>query len=274
MLFEEARTTVQQLLAPLSIDDFLDRALVGGFLKIPAPQATTPTDARTKTELLGPAPDRMLLEAHHLAPNLTFHSANPAGPAPSLESVRDAEDFRARIEQFHVRNYSVRFPELRPLSLAVDKVARALEMLLHQPVSVSAFWSRGGMRAPVHYDDHDLIVVQLRGPKRWYISNKPSELNNPWRGIPGDPDTLDSHSVMDVSPGDRLYLPRGTLHSVDSGEESLHLAIGFTPLTAREAMIAAIDHLSDLDRSLRATIGGRLGFQLLGAGLDRMTPAL
>jgi bifunctional lysine-specific demethylase and histidyl-hydroxylase MINA len=274
MLFEEARATIQQFLAPLPVDDFLDRVLVGGFVKIPRPEGATRTESASRTELLGAAPDRVLLDAFHLAPKLTFHSANPAGPPPSLESVRNAEDFRTRIEQFHARNYSLRFPELRPLSPAVDKMARALEMLLHQPVTVSAFWSRGGMRAPVHYDDHDLVVIQLRGPKRWYISNKPSELTNPWRGIPSGTDTLDSHATIDVSPGDMLYLPRGTRHSVDSGEESLHLAVGFTPLTVREALIAAIDRLSELDPALRATIGGRLGFQLLGGAVDGMAPAV
>jgi bifunctional lysine-specific demethylase and histidyl-hydroxylase MINA len=268
MKFEDALGTLHQFLSPFSVDDFLDRTLSGGFQKI----SETGTSARAG--LLGPDPQRVLLEAFQLAPKLTFHSANPLGPPPSLEQVRDTEDFRQRMEQFHSRNYSVRFPDLRPLSPAADSVARAIEMLLHQPVTVSAFWSRGGMRAPVHYDDHDLLVVQLRGPKRWYISNRPSELNNPWRGIPGSPQVLESHATLDVSPGDMLYLPRGTLHSVDCGAESVHLAIGFTPLTLREAMIASIDHLSDLDQTLRTTIGGRLGFQLASSRFERMAPAL
>jgi hypothetical protein len=55
-----------------------------------------------------------------------------------------------------------------------------------------------------------------------------------------------------------MYLPRGTFHTVDSDTESVHLAIGFTPLTLREAVIAALDHLSDMNRPLRATLAGRL----------------
>ena len=71
-------------------------------------------------------------------------------------------------------------------------------------------------------------------------------------------------------PGDVLYLPRGTLHSVESDQESLHLAIGFTPLTVRDAVLAALDHLSDLDPALRAPVGGRVAFQLKGAGFERL----
>jgi len=126
------------------------------------------------------------------------------------------------------------------------------------------------MRAPVHHDDHDLLVVQLRGHKRWYLSQKPSELPNAWRGIPGEAPELGPHATVDVRPGDLVYLPRGTLHSVDSDTESLHVAIGFTPLTAREALIAALDHLSDHDQSLRLTLGNRLPFQLRGPGFERL----
>jgi hypothetical protein len=74
-----------------------------------------------------------------------------------------------------------------------------------------------------------------------------------------------------LNPGDALYLPRGTYHTVDSDIVSLHVALGFTPLTAREALIAAVDHLSDLDRSLRCTVGGRLAHQLGGIGFDNLT---
>jgi len=264
MLFPEAQSTLQQLLAPLTLDEFLDRTLSGGLCRIDG------VGAAQRAALLGPDPRAVLINAFQLAPKLTFHSANPSGPAPSLAAVADAADFRVRIEQFHARNYSVRFPELRALWPQLDRLARALELMLHQPVTTSAFWSRGGMRAPVHYDDHDLIVVQLLGEKRWYVANS-SDLPNTWRGIPSDTVELGSHTSFDVRPGDVVYLPRGTLHSVTSDGESLHLSIGFTPLTLREALIAALDQLSDVDETLRATVGGRLAYQLRGVGVERLT---
>ncbi|HEV2228474.1 MAG TPA: cupin domain-containing protein [Steroidobacteraceae bacterium] len=262
MLFPEAQRILQQLLAPLTLDEFLDKTLSGGLQRIDG------AGAAERIALLGPDPRAVLLGAFHLAPKLTFHSANPSGPAPSLAGVADADDFRARIGQFHARNYSVRFPELRTLWPQLDRVARALELMLHKPVTTSAFWSRAGMRAPVHYDDHDLIVVQLLGEKRWYVANS-SDLPNTWRSVPATVE-LGPHTSFDVHPGDLVYLPRGTLHSVTSEGESLHASIGFTPLTLREAIIAALDQLSDVDRTLRTTVGGRLAYQLQGAGLERL----
>jgi bifunctional lysine-specific demethylase and histidyl-hydroxylase MINA len=266
MNFQDAQRTLQQYLAPLTLDEFLDSVLTGGFRKIDG------DGSGAKTALLGADPESLLLGAFHLAPQLSFHSANPAGPPPSLQSVAGAADFQRRIAEFHARNYSVRFPELRPVSPPLDRLARALEMLLHQPVTASAFWSRGGMRAPVHYDDHDLLVVQLRGTKRWYVSGRPSDLHNTWKGIPEKPPVLGPQDGFDMLPGDMVYLPRGTYHSVDSDQGSLHVSIGFVPLTVREAIIAALDHLSDLDRGWRTTIGGRLAFQLRGPGLEKLTP--
>lgn len=264
MVLEDARRRVAAFLSPLDVDTFLGAGLAGGYLLVRQ-------DARAaRGGLLGPDPQAVLAGAVHLANDLTYHSANAAGPPPSLAGVTDAADFRSRIAAFHARNYSVRFPDLRPLSPAVDALARALEMLIHQPVTASAFWSRGGMRAPVHYDDHDLIVVQLQGTKRWYVANQPSQLFNTWKGVSGNPPDLGTHDVVDLAPGDLMYLPRGTFHTVDSDTESVHLAMGFTPLTLRAAIIAALDHLSDMNRPLRATVAG----QMADLSPDTLAPAM
>lgn len=260
----EAEQRLGRFLAPLTLDTFLGEALGGGFRLVRH-------DGRSsRAGLLGDDPQGALAGAVRLAPELTYHSANASGPAPSLAGVTDAADFRGRIDAFHARNYSVRFPDLRPLSTELDALARALEMLIHAPVTASAFWSRGGMRAPVHYDDHDLIVVQLQGTKRWYVATRPSELFNTWKGVSGNPPDLGAHEVVDLAPGDLMYLPRGTFHTVDSDTESVHLAIGFTPLTLREAVIAALDHLSDMNRPLRATLAGRME----GADTQGLAPAV
>ncbi|MBS0419826.1 MAG: hypothetical protein JSR66_19095 [Proteobacteria bacterium] len=261
-MFEDAQRTVAKFLAPLTVDDFLGRVLQGGVHKIET------ADALGRTGILGADPSAVLTAATQLAPKLTYHSANASGPPPSLAAIADAADFRRRIEQFHARNYSVRFPELRSLWRPLDILARAFEALLHQPVTTSAFWSRGGMKAPVHNDDHDLIITQLRGTKRWYVSSGPSELYNTWENIPGRPPELGPHQVIDLHPGDVLYVPRGTNHTVDSDTESVHLGLGFTPLTVRQTLIAAIDHLSDFDRRWRMSVGGNLPVQLQGTGMQ------
>jgi hypothetical protein len=85
---------------------------------------------------------------------------------------------------------------------------------------------------------------------------------------------MGAHEPVEVGPGDLLYLPRGTKHCVDALADSIHLSIGFVPLTLREAIIAALDHLSDLDRTFRQTVGGRLALSVKSNDFGQLSPAI
>ena len=118
MKLEDAQRRLGEFLSPLDVDAFLGEGLAGGFRLVRH-------DARSsRAGLLGPDPEALLASAVHLASDLTYHSANASGPPPSLAGVADAADFRERISAFHARNYSVRFPDLRPLSPELDALAR------------------------------------------------------------------------------------------------------------------------------------------------------
>ena len=258
MIFPEARDTLERILSPLSLGEFLDDVLLGGVVKIPG---NADCD---RAQLLGKDPKRLLLEHFdYLSPRITCHGAQPLGPPPAIQRVADADEFEAKIGEFHSLGYTVRLPDLRSVAPDLDLFSRALEFFLHKPVEAAAvFWSRGDAKAPIHYDEYDLIVIQIEGAKRWFISDSQSALPNTWKGLAEEPPVLDPYSVIEVGPGDLLFIPRGTPHRVDALETSIHISIGFLPLTVRDAIIATIDHLSDLDKSLRETVGSRLAFSV------------
>jgi bifunctional lysine-specific demethylase and histidyl-hydroxylase MINA len=253
MIESEARELLERIFDPQPLDPFLDEIVGKRFVKI------APRDPAARM-LLGPNPENLILNAFaHLAPKLGCHAAKPLAPPPPIGAVANAWAFKARIDAFHANGYTVRLPEMRVLAPDLDRFLRALELTFHQPVKAEAFWSRGDAAAPVHYDDYDIIVIQLRGRKRWFISTDPSPLPNEWKTILNAAPALERFAEVEVGPGDMLYLPRGTTHRVDALSDSLHLSIGFVPLTLREAILACLDHLSDLDRPLRETIGARAG---------------
>lgn len=268
MLLTDAERLFDRFLAPVTTREFLARLADGGWWALPA------SAAPERRGLLGSDPAQTLTGATAIAPELTFHSDNATGPAPALRHVESAADFRRLVEAFHTRHYSVRFPGLRPYAPALDTLCRAFEALLHKPVTASAFWSAAGMQAPVHADDRDLLVVQLVGRKRWFVASAPAGLENAWDRIPGTPWALGEHTRLEVAPGDLIYLPRGTVHAVDGEDTSIHVAIGFTPLTVREALIACIDHLSDLERGWRTTVAPFLGQQMASGRLDALPDVL
>jgi bifunctional lysine-specific demethylase and histidyl-hydroxylase MINA len=257
MILQDAHILFQKILAPMPLDVFLDSVLGQRFIKI-AGNAQSP-----RAHLFGEDPIQLTLQNFEvLAPRIGCHSEAPRGPHPTIEPVASAEAFKTKIEAFYDLGYTVRLRDIRRLSLALDEFLRAMESIFHVPVSVEAFQSRGDARAPVHHDDYDIIVIQLVGRKRWYISTEHSELPNVWKTIPESAPTLGPHEIVEVDVGDLLYLPRGTKHRVDALSDSFHLSIGFIPVTMREALIAAIDHLSEFDRTFRESVDSRLALSI------------
>jgi mannose-6-phosphate isomerase-like protein (cupin superfamily) len=247
MNVDEAEAILKDILEPLPLETFfnaLGRTVLdsrGG-------------PAHARAALFGDDPMRTALAAHSTrSEKLDCHGVSPSLPPPGPRKVADEGEFEKLIEAYHQRDYTVRIPEVVPLSPPLQRFARALELLLHQPVDASLFWSKAGAGAIVHYDNRDNLVFQLHGRKRWYVSTEPPGLQNNWKHI-GEPlAQLQRHRAIDVGPGDLLYIPRGTPHTVDSASESLHLAVLFVPTTLRDALIAAIDHMSDSDRAWRET---------------------
>jgi len=257
VLVAEAYGIIGDVLAPLPVGDFFDKIVGQQFIKV----AAQPINYRTT--LLGPNPEDCLLSAFAaVAPKITSHAAAPVAPPPRSEPVASKEAFRSKIEAFHTGGYTVRIPDLRSLSPGLDAFMRALEIVLHQRVEAAAFWSRGDAEAPLHHDDQDIVVIQLQGRKRWHISSGQSPLPNVWKSRPSESYELQSYTEVEVGPGDLLYLPRGTAHRVDALSDSLHLSIGFVPLTLREAVIATLDHLSDLDRPWREGVSKHLALDI------------
>lgn len=244
----QARSILGEMLSPLPVDAFFD-ALGRTTLEVQG------AETHPRTQLFGADPRDTLLGGFrtHLS-QIAYHATAPTQPPPAIAPVDDPSAFLRLIRQFHERDYTVTVGEVATLSPPLQLLTRALEALLQQPVSASLFWSKAGAGAIVHYDNRDNIVVQLAGRKRWFISTDPPSLSNNWKHVGEAPPRIDRHKVVDANPGDLLYIPRGTPHTVHSTTESLHLAILFTPLTLRDALIAAVDHLSDLDRSFRETL--------------------
>lgn len=252
MFTSEARAIVEELIQPEPYDHFFQSVVGQG------PRILTGEAPSARTGLLGDDPRQVLLDAFatHSA-TLTCHAGKPSGPPPVARQVADPAAFAALIREYHDRGYTVRIPGVTGLSPALRKAVRALELLLRQPVDAVAFWSEAEATAPIHYDEYDLIAIQLSGHKRWFISNSPPSLANEWKKIGEGVPPFDSYQTVDVGPGDFIYLPRGTAHTVQSTSESIHVSIGFVPLTLRHAVLAVLDHLSDLDRPLRASACAR-----------------
>ena len=165
---------------------------------------------------------------------------------------------------------------------SLTRLARQLELELTHPVQVNAYVTPPSARGlAVHYDTHDVFVMQFAGSKGWAVHQPVFEdplPSQPWsarRGTPGPP-------VLEVTlrAGDSLYVPRGFPHSAQAQDGiSGHLTIGVVTTNWADVLRAAVDGIDDEIGFRRALPpgwadddeGARMGLTLAVAEhLDRM----
>ncbi|MFF2812472.1 cupin domain-containing protein [Streptomyces sp. NPDC058000] len=127
----------------------------------------------------------------------------------------------------------------------VGRFAEALERHLRTDIQVNLYasWtSKEGFG--LHFDDHDVVVLQLEGAKRWK-TYEPTRVA-PLRIDVEAPEPPDSEPVAEIvlRAGDMLYLPRGWWHAVAATEgRSLHLTCGLKPTTGADLLSWLADQL-------------------------------
>ncbi|GAA1468793.1 cupin domain-containing protein [Nocardiopsis exhalans] len=88
----------------------------------------------------------------------------------------------------------------------------------------------------IHWDDHDVLVLQVSGRKRWriYGTTRTAPLHNDVE-FDEDPPTEPIDEFV-MAPGDILHVPRGCWHAVaaSEGEPSLHLTCGLNTTTGAD----------------------------------------
>ena len=155
-------------------------------------------------------------------------------------------------------------------------LCRNIEEELGFPVRANLYCTPANSRGfNLHFDTHEVFVLQLFGKKRWQIF-APSE-TLPLEFVPplafeGDRDAVrrsrdrDSAHVSEsqlgppaiealLEPGDCLYLPRGFQHQADAQDEpSVHLTIGIHVLTWVDLLSVALGQTASRHDDLRRAL--------------------
>jgi ribosomal protein L16 Arg81 hydroxylase len=110
----------------------------------------------------------------------------------------------------------------------IRKLATGLERVFHERVQVNCYagWrvSRG---FDLHWDDHDVFIVQVAGRKRWDVYGMTTPYPLKGAGEPIPKPTHDPIWSETLEDGDVLYIPRGWWHvAVPLDEPTLHLTVG------------------------------------------------
>jgi ribosomal protein L16 Arg81 hydroxylase len=112
----------------------------------------------------------------------------------------------------------------------------------------------------VHYDTHDVFILQIEGSKKWRLFDSPMRLplqTQPYRKEAGPASEPTQQFVLHA--GDLLYLPRGVVHEALAEDEmSLHLTVGILPITWAEVIRFAVEGAFERDAVFRESLP--LGF--------------
>lgn len=139
-------------------------------------------------------------------------------------------------------------------------------MRFRTQVRINLWVTRGNDFQPfLHYDTHDIFVLQVHGGKHWTLYDRNPLLFAPrsggvdlHRGDVGEP----AHAIT-LQAGDMLYVPAGMPHEVTTrSAHSVHLAVSVFPVLWRDVLE---DALADLDRR-GGTLTDAVPQELLASG--------
>jgi hypothetical protein len=108
----------------------------------------------------------------------------------------------------------------------------------------------------LHYDTHDVFVLQIQGAKHWRIFNSPLILPLPSQKYQANQhNSLDIIEEFDLNSGGVVYIPRGFIHEADScSSTSLHLTLGVLPITWAETILTALESIIERDSRFRESL--------------------
>ena len=225
----QAPMSLEHLLSPLSVDDFLANFWGRTFKHVPG------------------RPDKF----SHLFPWQCLNEVLEQHRLdfPRLRLTRDGERLPPNHYITHTRRRDKRVavPRLRYDKLtqelnrgatlvldAVDELyeplrglAEALELFFHERIQVNAY---GGWKTSrgfdLHWDDHDVFILQIAGRKQWMIHAMTQPY--PLAGDPKEPKPTGPPLWEQIlEAGDLLYIPRGFWHvAYPLNEPTLHLTVG------------------------------------------------
>jgi bifunctional lysine-specific demethylase and histidyl-hydroxylase NO66 len=176
-------------------------------------------------------------------------------------------DGRARTTVFaeeYLKGSTLIFPHLHESMAELGEFCRALESVFSSHAQTNIYLTPQvrdpGSRNqgfPIHYDNHDVFVLQISGSKAWNFYGEPVKI--PYRGEAFQPGRHDPGEVTEsftLKPGDCVYVPRGLMHEAPNvGEEpSLHITVGLITKTWADLVLEAVSELALEEPSFRRSL--------------------
>lgn len=176
-------------------------------------------------------------------------------------------DGRARLGEIaaeYLNGATLIFPHLHESMAELGEFCRALEAVFSAHVQTNIYLTpqvktegERNQGFPIHYDNHDVFVLQISGSKAWNFYGAPVTI--PYRGEAfqvGKHDPGEITESFTLKPGDCVYVPRGLMHEAPNvGEEpSLHITVGLITKTWADLVLEAVSELALAEPAFRRSL--------------------
>lgn len=143
-------------------------------------------------------------------------------------------------------------------SLAV--LCRRLENVFRCPVHANLYLTPPGAQGfDVHFDTHEVFVLQLEGSKQWRLYPPTRRLPLVDERFQAAREQLGPVREIPLQAGDLLYLPRGHVHEAFTSDcASMHLTIGVNVFRWSDLLHEALDAATRRDERLREAVPAQL----------------
>lgn len=174
----------------------------------------------------------------------------------------------ARLYQLFGEGSTITLAFLDTVLPRLARFCRSLEGEFTHPFQANIYLTPPGAQgARVHYDTHDVFVLQVAGSKKWTIYGTPVEL--PLAGQDFDAAVHDVGQAtleFELEAGDVAYIPRGVAHDARSTDTlSLHITAGILRFTWTDLLLEFVASASLGEAAFRKSLPP--GFAL--EGFDR-----
>jgi bifunctional lysine-specific demethylase and histidyl-hydroxylase NO66 len=146
--------------------------------------------------------------------------------------------------------YTIVLESIHRYVRAIASLLHAIEVELNFATQVNAYFTPPESQGFVaHYDEHDVLILQLRGSKIWHLYDGIDVAPRAaLRHEPVAADELPSPTDVLLEVGDVLYLPSGRVHAAEATSEvSVHLTVGVLAPTLLLLVSRALNSLSGSD---------------------------
>jgi ribosomal protein L16 Arg81 hydroxylase len=223
--------SLSKLLEPCTPEEFLASSWGRGFKHV--------RGGRGKFSALMPWPRLNELLAEHRFEPPRLRLMREGQPVPIANYIRHTTGGgkqrvnipRLRVAEFteHLRaGATLILDAVDELHTPLTRLASALELTFRERIQINLYagW-RTSHGFDLHWDEHDVFILQIAGRKRWriYGETRPAPIANDIEPPPKP--THDPVWEDTLEDGDLLYIPRGFWHvAFPLDEPTLHLTVG------------------------------------------------